>query len=183
MVASCMSLAPSVPCGHYVKGGSEDPADTQSGGMQMFGRATHKREEKVTLPDGRQISLDRDFSEYTIEELAALGITPGQGGAATAKLIPRGLPGARVSARAAIVGAVLSGLLVGIAVALWRVPMSGVDTQPPECFATFGNSVPCGSGPGAFALAAAAALIAGTLTYFAVRRMASGRPRWKPTGE
>jgi hypothetical protein len=85
-----------------------------------------------------------------------------------------------VSARAAVVGAVLSGVLVGIAVALWRVPMSGVDTDPRECFATFGNSVPCGSGPGAFALAAAASLIAGTLTYFAVRRMASRRLRWKP---
>jgi len=57
--------------------------------MRIFRKAKRNREETVTLPDGRQITLDRDWSEYTIEELAALGITPGMGGGVTAVVIPR----------------------------------------------------------------------------------------------
>ena len=61
------------------------------GDMRIFRKAKRNREETVTLPDGRQITLDRDWSEYTIEELAALGITPGMGGGAAVvvRVIPR----------------------------------------------------------------------------------------------
>jgi hypothetical protein len=35
---------------------------------------------EVTLPDGRRVTLDRPWHEYSTEDLAALGITPGMGG-------------------------------------------------------------------------------------------------------
>ncbi len=44
-----------------------------------LGRNEHPAGE-VTLPDGRRVTLDRPFHEYSIGELAALGITPGMGG-------------------------------------------------------------------------------------------------------
>jgi len=47
--------------------------------MRIFRKAKRNREETITLPDGRQVTLDRDWSEYTIDDLAALGITPGMG--------------------------------------------------------------------------------------------------------
>lgn len=59
--------------------------------MRIFRKAKRNKEETITLPDGRQVTLDRDWSEYTIEDLAALGITPGMGGGADirVKVIPR----------------------------------------------------------------------------------------------
>lgn len=57
--------------------------------MRISRKGKRNREETVTLPDGRQITLDRDWSEYTIEELAALGITPGMGGDIFAVVIPQ----------------------------------------------------------------------------------------------
>ncbi len=106
------------------------------------------------------------------------GVIPAAWGAIRSRFVRRKRDGGvdvdtkqRVSVRAATVVAVIDGLLVGFAVALWRVPMSGVDTQPPECFAQFGNTMPCGSGPTAFGFAAVAAVVVGTLTYLVLRRI------------
>lgn len=49
------------------------------GDVRIFRKAKRNQGETITLPDGRQITLDRDWSAYTIEELAAWGITPGMG--------------------------------------------------------------------------------------------------------
>jgi hypothetical protein len=39
------------------------------------------------LPDGTEVVLPREFGELTVEELAALGITPGMGEPSTASLV------------------------------------------------------------------------------------------------
>lgn len=44
--------------------------------------------------------------------------------------------------RVAVYGAVA----VGVLVLMLLHPASGIDTQPPECYAVFGYVVPCGSG-------------------------------------
>jgi hypothetical protein len=56
----------------------------------MFKHRTPKRAEStvVELPDGSTTTLDRPFSEYTIAELAELGITPGMGSGADIWVIP-----------------------------------------------------------------------------------------------
>ena len=81
----------------------------------------------------------------------------------------------RVSVRGALALAVLSGVLVALAVAVWRVPMSGIDLYPAQCFAVLGNTVPCHTGQVALLQAAAAGLVDGVLMYVLVRRVPS---RW-----
>jgi hypothetical protein len=63
-------------------------------------------------------------------------------------------------------------VLAGLIVLVLLLPVSGVDTLPPECYSVFGYTVPCGSGISVAAGAAAAAII-GLLLWFA------GRPRGK----
>ena len=53
---------------------------------------------------------------------------------------------------------------------LW--PASGVDTNPPQCFSTFGYSVPCGSGL-ALGMAAVSALGGWLGTGALIRRWSS----------
>jgi hypothetical protein len=60
--------------------------------MRIFRKARRIRNETITLPDGRQITLDRDWSEYTIEELATLGITPGMGAETGTEVVVRVIP-------------------------------------------------------------------------------------------
>ncbi len=50
-------------------------------------------------------------------------------------------PSARPRARTFVVA-----LLAGLAVLLLLFPGSGIDRQPPECYAMLGNVVPCGGG-------------------------------------
>jgi hypothetical protein len=52
------------------------------------------------------------------------------------------------------VAALVAGLGSGVLVLLVLLPVSGIDTNPPVCFSTFGYTVPCGSG-----LASGAALV------------------------
>ena len=73
----------------------------------MFGKAAHKGPQTVTLPDGRQVTLDRDFSAYTIEELAALGITPGLGEPTSVQVIARAGRQGRDTARLVMVPTLL----------------------------------------------------------------------------
>jgi len=63
----------------------------------------------------------------------------------------------------------LAGLCSAVLVVLLLLPVSGVDTNPPVCSATFGYTVPCGSG-----LAFGAALIIG-LMVGGVTALAWGR--------
>lgn len=44
---------------------------------------------RAELPDGSTVVLDRPFSEYTIDELAALGITSDMGDGASIALIKK----------------------------------------------------------------------------------------------
>ena len=66
------------------------------------------------------------------------------------------------TARGAAIG---SGLLV----VLLLLPVRGIDTNPPVCYATFGYTVPCGPGL-AFGAALAVGLIVGGVTHRAVGR-------------
>jgi hypothetical protein len=57
-------------------------------------------------------------------------------------------------------------VLAGLVVLVLLFPVSGVDTQPPECYSVFGYSVPCGDGVAVAAGAAVAAVI-GVLFWIA----------------
>lgn len=61
---------------------------------------------------------------------------------------------ARPNARTFVVA-----LLAGLAVLLLLFPGSGIDRQPPECYAMLGYVVPCGSGLAVAAAAAVAGLV------------------------
>ncbi len=65
--------------------------------------------------------------------------------------------------------AVVAGLGGGFLVVLLLLPVSGIDTNPPVCYSTFGYTVPCGSG-----LAFGAALVVGLIVGWGTYR-ASGR--------
>ena len=65
--------------------------------------------------------------------------------------------------------AAVAGLASGFLVLLLLLPTSGIDTNPPVCYATFGYTVPCGSGL-AFGAALAVGLIVGGVTYRALGR-------------
>lgn len=78
---------------------------------------------------------------------------------------------ARFSVRAAIAFVLVIGAVAGIAAVLWRMPMTGVDTQPPVCWSTFGNVVACGSEGSAFGFAVTAVLASGAITYVVARRL------------
>ena len=60
--------------------------------------------------------------------------------------------------------ALLAGLGSCFLVLLLLLPVSGIDTNPPVCYATFGYTVPCGSGL-AFGAALVVGLIVGGVTY------------------
>ncbi|MGC4174354.1 hypothetical protein [Demequina sp.] len=57
--------------------------------MRNHRKPAHAKDSVVHLPDGTSVTLDRPFSEYTIEELAALGIKPGLGGEDLIAMISR----------------------------------------------------------------------------------------------
>jgi hypothetical protein len=63
----------------------------------------------------------------------------------------------------------LAGLGSGLLVLLLLLPVSGIDTNPPVCYATFDYTVPCGSGL-AFGAALVVGLIVGGVTYRALGR-------------
>lgn len=65
--------------------------------------------------------------------------------------------------------AVVAGLGSGFLVVLLLLPVSGIDTNPPVCYSTFGYTVPCGSGL-AFGAALVVGLIVGGVTYRALGR-------------
>ena len=65
--------------------------------------------------------------------------------------------------------AVVAGLGGGFLVVLLLLPVSGIDTNPPVCYSTFGYTVPCGSGL-AFGAALVVGLIVGGVTYRALGR-------------
>jgi hypothetical protein len=65
--------------------------------------------------------------------------------------------------------AVVAGLGSGFLVVLLLLPVSGIDTNPPVCYSTFGYTVPCGSGL-AFGAALVVGLIVGWGTYHALVR-------------
>jgi len=67
------------------------------------------------------------------------------------------------------VPALVAGLGSGFLVLLLLLPVSGIDTNPPVCYATFGYTVPCGSGL-AFGAALVVGLIVGGVTYRALGR-------------
>jgi len=47
--------------------------------MGVFRKRRKYQPEVITLPGGLHVTLERPWSEYTIAELAVLGITPGMG--------------------------------------------------------------------------------------------------------
>jgi hypothetical protein len=61
---------------------------------------------------------------------------------------------ARPNARTVVVA-----LLAGLAVLLLLFPGSGIDRQPPECYAVLGYVVPCGGGLAVAAAATVAGLV------------------------
>jgi hypothetical protein len=63
----------------------------------------------------------------------------------------------------------MAGVGSGFLVLLLLLPVSGIDTNPPVCYATFGYTVPCGSGL-AFGAALVVGLIVGGVTYRALGR-------------
>lgn len=65
--------------------------------------------------------------------------------------------------------ALMAGVGSGFLVLLLLLPVSGIDTNPPVCYATFGYTVPCGSGL-AFGAALVVGLIVGGVTYRALGR-------------
>lgn len=65
--------------------------------------------------------------------------------------------------------AVVAGVGSGFLVLLLLLPASGIDTNPPVCYSTFGYTVPCGSGL-AFGAALVVGLIVGGVTYRALGR-------------
>lgn len=67
---------------------------------------------------------------------------------------------------------VVAGLGSAALVVLLLLPVSGVDTNPPVCRATFGYTVPCGS-----SLAFGGALIIGLLVGVLAHRALVRRPR------
>jgi hypothetical protein len=68
------------------------------------------------------------------------------------------------------VAALVAGLGSGFLVVLLLLPVSGIDTNPPVCFATFDYTVPCGSG-----LAFGAALVVGLIVGGATASAGLGR--------
>jgi hypothetical protein len=62
------------------------------------------------------------------------------------------------------VPAVVAGVGTGLLVVLLLLPVSGIDTNPPVCYATFDYTVPCGSGL-AFGAALVVGMIVGGVTY------------------
>jgi hypothetical protein len=60
--------------------------------------------------------------------------------------------------------AVVAGLGSALLVVLLLLPVSGIDTNPPVCYSTFGYTVPCGVGL-AFGAALVVGLIVGEVTY------------------
>jgi len=65
--------------------------------------------------------------------------------------------------------AAAAGLASGFLAFFLLLPASGIDTNPPVCYATFGYTVPCGSGL-AFGVALAVSLLVGGATYRALHR-------------
>lgn len=65
--------------------------------------------------------------------------------------------------------ALVAGLASGFLTVLLLLPVSGVDTNPPVCYATFDYTVPCGSGL-AFGTALVVGGIVGWVTYSALGR-------------
>ncbi|MEX1173555.1 MAG: hypothetical protein WEG56_13190 [Chloroflexota bacterium] len=62
-------------------------------------------------------------------------------------------------------------LLAGLAVLLLLFPGSGIDRQPPECYAVLGYVVPCGGGLAMIAAASVAVVVGLVLSLKARRRM------------
>jgi hypothetical protein len=54
---------------------------------RLLRRSPGRSGSAVRLPDGTEVVLPREFGELTVEELAALGITPGMGEPSTASLV------------------------------------------------------------------------------------------------
>lgn len=78
--------------------------------------------------------------------------------------------GPKASARRrARAGGTLGAVAVAVVAFLLVPPASGVDTNPPECYSTFGYGVPCGAGL-SVGLALACAGVAGLATYLVARR-------------
>lgn len=74
--------------------------------------------------------------------------------------------------------------VAALAVLVLLFPTGGVDSDPPECYSTFGYVVPCGFGPEQgkgpeFALAGAvvAAMLVGVGSFVGRRERRSGMPR------
>ncbi len=76
---------------------------------------------------------------------------------------------ARPSARTVAVA-----LLAGVAVLLLLFPGSGIDRQPPECYAMLGYVVPCGGGLAVVAAAAVAGLVGVALWIYGRRSSRHG---------
>jgi hypothetical protein len=68
-----------------------------------------------------------------------------------------------------VVPALLAGVGSGFLVLLLLLPVEGIDTNPPVCYATFGYTVPCGPGL-AFGAALIVGMIVGWGTYLALGR-------------
>lgn len=65
--------------------------------------------------------------------------------------------------------ALIAGIAVGVGVLYLLLPVRGVDTNPPRCYAALGYSVPCGPG-WAFGAAVIAGLLAAWATSLIGRR-------------
>lgn len=77
-------------------------------------------------------------------------------------------PSAAARRRARAFGT-LGVVAVAVLVLLLLTPASGVDTNPPECYSTFGYVVPCGNGL-SIGLALACAGVAGLAASLVARR-------------
>lgn len=66
--------------------------------------------------------------------------------------------------------ALLSGVGSGLLVLLLLLPVRGIDTDPPVCYAALGYSVPCGPGWAFGAAFAVGLLAAGAVTWGLGRR-------------
>jgi peptidoglycan/LPS O-acetylase OafA/YrhL len=80
--------------------------------------------------------------------------------------------GVRRSRRRDAWTAVALGAAAAVVVGLLVLPASGIDREPPECYAVVGYVVPCGAGL-ALGLALAGAALVGAVTYLV-------RPRRRP---
>jgi hypothetical protein len=72
-----------------------------------------------------------------------------------------------------VVRAVLAGMAAAVGVLVLLAPASGIDRQPPECYAVFGYVVPCGNG-WAGGAAVAAGLLLGGLVWWLGRHSRPG---------